>query len=183
MSDYFDPDPLTYQEEGFNDYLIRQFDFNRLTQVRQTLAGSPTAISIPGGDFTTPAYEETELDPEVHRIKAQGTMTIGGAVSNGTDLALPNIAIKARRVDLFELTASVKAIGSGTVIFEVKVTRLGHSQSLGFVYVNLADTLAITGIQTKLIYGDMLSVNVTGTHAGVEDATIEVGGTQEAEIV
>lgn len=176
-SNFFEPEKITYKEEGFNDYLIREFDFARVLDAKETLAGSPTQISLPGGDITWPKFEIPPSSPYAEgNVRGIGIMTIGGTLSNGTDVALPNLYVTKSCI-AYELIASVKTITSGTIIFTVNVNGI----AVGTVLVTSADTLFGTPISISLSPDDSITVDVSGTYSA-SDASIGIRIKQGTEV-
>lgn len=184
MAEFFRAEPITYREEGFNDFLIREFDWDRILSPKETMMGAPTELRVPGGDIDWPEFDIPPSTPyEDQQVKGQGAMSIGGSISNGTDLALPNLSVEADRLDAFELYASVKTISSGTIVFTVNITKSGSTYSIGSVLVSIADSKFSVPISATLLRDDVVSVDVSGTYTGGEDATIGIGVKQGVDPV
>jgi len=176
-NEFFEREPITYKEEGFDDFLIRQFNWARDEDTRGTLLGEPTQVVVPGGAIEYPEFEIPPSNPYGETFqRGQGVMTIGGTISTGTDMALPNLDV-SKNCTAYEIYAQVKTLTSGSVTFTVNVGGL----SIGSITVTAADLIHVQGINATLLGGSGVTVDVSGTF-DAEDATIGIKVKQDSEI-
>ena len=170
---------VTYSDEGFNDYIRREHSVRKTRETPEEFEAAPLInpdwIDWKEGDMN---FISNEIAQDSF-VRGIGVMTIPGNIATGTNKAMP-VLVVSRKCILYDIFSTLKAITSGNITFTLKV----NGTTLTAWVANEVDTIEGTGIVNyDLFEDDVITIDVDGTFAGAQNATITLRIKQDAELI